>query len=251
MRIVARIQGDSLTASQLEQMISTFPDQTPADMVEEWATASLIHLRAARKGLLDDPEIIRRLQRAESGILGAELVRTERPAAKDPSARQIRRYFDRHFHDFRVGRPMARGLILFHTNEDTIRLAAGLFQEGQTSDQIRRRLPGITVQNTGYVYRSEILPAYTGFLFDSTQEISDVIHLPPWYMVIKRTGRRESEHHFTLGEVQETIRARLKNSQLQKQMKDFRSELASDLNVSMDSTLLREILRENPERGSR
>jgi hypothetical protein len=244
---LAVVGTDTLSTGDFRLLCAAAPPQSePRELLKEWIRRAQLLTEAHNRGLAQQPEIIWAARQAAEQVIISRLLDSLAAPITPPSAKQIRRYYDRNYHSFRVNAPMARGIYFYHPRRDTMELVRSQLLRDVTSDRIHQLFPRVQIHTHGYTYRNEITPLQAAFLFDSTSTVSQVLDESPLFLVIKRTGRRDPDHHWTFDEVREEIAARLEADLRQRRLAEWRHRLESEIPVSVDSVLLRKLL-ENPE----
>ncbi len=225
----------SLSVEEFSSRQAADPLTPPLRIVEDWAREATLLAEVYRRGIDQRPEVIERRRRAVRLVLLAELERELTGEVDPPGSRAVKRWWDRQFHSFRVGEPMMRADLYSHSNGDTLSRIRKLLQGEVSENWIRDHFPVVRIHDTGFLFRAELRRELAAFLFDSTATISGVIPIGEHYFLLKRTGERDPDHHFTLTEVEDEIGTYLLQQERERRLSTWRAQRLQELELEVDT----------------
>ncbi len=134
---VARVGDQYYTREDLAGALATLPAEQDTveaskQLMEQWITNTLLYREALRRGLRNEPEVVRLLRENEQSVLVSSLLNQlydETP--QPPSPEEVKAYFEQHKDALRLREPFIRVRYLSNPNKDSLALARRLLQQSK------------------------------------------------------------------------------------------------------------------------
>ncbi|MBL7033241.1 MAG: hypothetical protein ISR91_03775 [Candidatus Delongbacteria bacterium] len=237
-RPLATVGEIELGVGEFTRRLSANPLAPPLEIVEQWSREAVLLVEAYQRELHLRPQVIERSRRAVEQVLLTELEQELTAGIKQPDHRAVKRWWDRHYHSFRVNRPMMRGHLFSHSDPDSAARIRELLLGKVSEEWIGKQMPTLRIHDSGFIYREELREELAAFLFDSTALVSAVIPVGASFFVVKRIDEREADHHFNLVEVEEEIRARLLEQERTRSLSAWKARRYQEIDLLVDTMRL-------------
>ncbi len=225
----------ALEQDEFCRRLTANPLTPPLEIIRRWSQEAVLLEEAYKRKLHLRPDVIQRSRRVVEQVLMAELERELAYGIEPPGGRTVKRWWDRHFHSFRVKRPMRRAHLFSHSNPDSASRIRDLLLGDVSQEWIQKQMPEVRIHDSGFLFREEFRLELAACLFDSTSDISEVLPIGALYFVVKREGTRDPDHHFTVTEVEEEISARLLHQERSRLLSSWRSEQYRKIDLTIDT----------------
>lgn len=235
---LATVGESRLEVDEFCRRLAATPLVPPLEIVRQWSQEAVLLNEAYQMELHLRPEVIERSRRAVEQVLLAELERELVKGIDQPDDRSVKRWWDRNYHSFRVRRTMRRAHLFSHSEPDSATRIRELLQGKVSEDWLNKQMPGLRIHDSGFVYREELREELSSFLFDSAATVSAVIPIGSSFFIVKRVDEREPDHHFTLLEVEDEIRARLLEQERTRHLTSWKTRQYQEIELTIDTLRL-------------
>jgi hypothetical protein len=131
---------------------------------------------------------------------------------------------------------MRKAHLFSHSNPDSAVRIRELLLGEVSQEWIQKQMPEVRIHDSGFLFREEFRLELAACLFDSSSDISEVLPIGSTYFVVKRMGERDPDHHFTVTEVEDEIRARLLQQERSRLLSSWKKERYRKIDLEIDTS---------------
>ncbi|MFH0840071.1 MAG: peptidyl-prolyl cis-trans isomerase [Candidatus Omnitrophota bacterium] len=246
-RILAKVDGESITLKNFNDRITKLPKQyqdivkaQKRNYLDDLIMEKLLYKKAVKTGMDKDKETQDIIAEATKKIIIARLVEKEVEKKVKVSDDEARKYYDEHSEEFMLPERWRASHILVDTPEEANAIKQKLAQGASFDELAREKSKDATAKiggDIGYFSRGQLVPEFEEECYKlKVGEVGDVVRTQFGYHVIILTDKKnpEVQEFATVGDmIKKELEREKKKALLDKMMTDVRSNAKIVINEKL------------------